>query len=93
MNKKPSPFRLADSYLVSERSQPFFFFLSGAAGSNNMKERPYRRSRGGRLWEMIGRQIAALGMEIVVRYGKEGKAEGLDSKVMVAAPKTGNLAF
>lgn len=58
-----------------------------------MTESLYLRSRGGRLWEMIGREIAALGMEIVVRYGKEGKAEGLDSEVMVAAPKTGNFAF
>lgn len=42
---------------------------------------------------MIGRKIAGLGMEIVVRYGKEGKAEGLDSEVRVAAPKTDSLAF
>lgn len=39
-----------------------------------MKERLYHRSGGERLWKMIGRKIAALGMEIVVRYGKEGKA-------------------
>lgn len=37
---------------------------------------------------MIGRKIAALGMEIAVRYRKEGEAEGLDSEVMLAAPQT-----
>lgn len=58
-----------------------------------MKESLYHRSREGRLWEMIGWEIAALGMEIVVRYRKEGKAEGLDSEVMVAAPQTDNFAF
>lgn len=58
-----------------------------------MKESLYHRSRGGRLWEMIGWEIAALGMEIVVRYGQEGEAEGLDSEVMVAAPQTDNFAF
>lgn len=54
-----------------------------------MKESLYHRSRGGRLWEKIGWEIAALGMEIVERYGKEGKA----SPVTVAAPETDNSAL
>lgn len=57
-----------------------------------MKESLYHHSRGGRSWQMIGQEIAALGMEIVVRYGKEGEAEGLDSEVMVAAT-THNFAL
>lgn len=58
-----------------------------------MKESLHHRSGGGRLWEMIGRQIAALGMEIVVRYGKEGKDVGLDSEVMLVVPWTDKFAF
>lgn len=54
-----------------------------------MKESLYHHSRGGSSWVMIGREIAALGMEIVVRYGKEGKA----LQVMLAAPKTDNPAL
>lgn len=54
-----------------------------------MKESLYHRSRGGSSWEMIGREIAALGMEIVVSYGKEGKA----LQVTLAAPKTDNPAL
>lgn len=42
---------------------------------------------------MIGRKIAALGMEITVRYRKEGEAEGLDSEVMLAAPQTDKFTF
>lgn len=58
-----------------------------------MKESLYTHSGGGRLWQMIGREIAALGMEIVVRCRKEGEAEGLDSEVMLAAPQTDNFAL
>lgn len=42
---------------------------------------------------MIGRQIAAFGMEIVVGYRKEGKAGGLDSEVMLYAPQIDKFAF
>lgn len=37
-----------------------------------MKERLHLHGGGG----VIGRKIAALGMEITVRYRKEGEAEG-----------------
>lgn len=62
-----------------------------------MKERLHLHSGGegggGDLWEMIGWKIAALGMEIAVRYRKEGEAEGLDSEVMLAAPQTDKFTF
>lgn len=57
-----------------------------------MKERLHLHI-GGRGGGMIGQKIAALGMEIAVRYRKEGEAEGLDSEVMLAAPQTDKFTF
>lgn len=94
VNKKPSKFRSLDSYLVSERSQPFFFFLFLKLQVATIWKKACVTAAGeadcGR-W-LVGK-IAALGMEIVVRYGKEGKDDGLDSEVKLAAPQTDNFAF
>lgn len=81
-----------DGYLVSRRSQPFFFFL-GLQVATIWKKGCISTVGGGGLWEMIGRKIAALGMEIAVRYRKEGEAGGLDSEVMLAAPQTDKFTF
>ncbi len=61
-----------DSYLVSKGSHPFF--LSETAGSNNMprEKAAYKPQWGERLLEMIGQQIAALYMEIVVKEMEAG---------------------